>query len=379
MNERSLWLAFSCIEGMGPISINRLHKHFGGLERAWSATVRELEEVEGFGQQTAELLVAARRTLSPTELLQQHEARNPQFWTPADADYPQLLLEIPDLPPVLYYHGIVNAAENQGTQPTVAIVGTRQPSNYGNRWTQRLTTALVEHGFTIVSGLASGIDTCAHQTCVAQFGRTIAVLGTGVDVVYPYSNRRLYQEVLKTGLVVSEYPAQTPPDRVHFPRRNRIIAGLSRAVIVMEAPQRSGALITAHLANEYGRDVYVLPGSLDNAQAIGCLGLVNSGAQVILSETHLLELLGSMPPLMQTTTPSSKPVQTALPLNLEPSLQQVLQVLTDLAIEKGSERIQFDWIVQKSGLSTGAVSGALLQLEMQDLVVSLPGMAYQRC
>jgi DNA processing protein len=167
-----------------------------------------------------------------------------------------LLIEIATPPPLLYFRGEVELAENLGETPLVAIVGTRQPSEYGIRWTRQISTALAKNGFTVVSGLAEGIDTETHTAALKAGGRTIAVLGTGVDVIYPAKNQQLYKQILSAGLVLSEYPAKTPPDRTQFPRRNRIIAGLSRAVLVMEAPLKSGALITANYANEFGRDVY---------------------------------------------------------------------------------------------------------------------------
>ena len=374
VEERAFWFAWSQISGIGPILLRRLQKHFGSLSTAWDVSAAALLEVEGVGTQTADTIVVERQKLDPFVLLNQHERENLNFWTPADAAYPRLLLETPDPPALLYYRGNVDLLENQGTTPTVAIVGTRDPSDYGRRWTRRLTTTLAQSGFTVVSGLAEGIDTEVHRSCISLNGRTLAVLGTGVDVVYPWSNRHLHQQVIEHGLLLSEYPAGTQPDRTHFPRRNRIIAGLSRATIVMEAPMRSGALITAHIANDYGRDVYVLPGSLDNAKAIGCLHLLNKGAQVILSEANLLEMLGSLPQLL----PLPPAQQTQIPLNLEPELEKVLQILTDFAQENGVEALPFDLIVQQTQLQAGSVSSALLQLELMGLISQQPGMRYQR-
>jgi DNA processing protein len=306
-------------------------------------------------------------------LLEQHSAKNPYFWTPADADYPRLLLEIPSPPPVLYYRGQVHPQENQGIKPLVGIVGTREPTEYGKRWTRKISTALARHGFTVVSGMAAGIDTEAHLGCLEAGGRTIAVLGTGVDMIYPPRNRNLYEQIQPQGLLVSEYPAGTQPNRVHFPQRNRIIAGLCRAILVMEAPTKSGALITAHQANDFCRDVYVLPGRLDDEQSKGCLGLLSRGAHIILNEGHLLEMLGAIPeldpvvqlPLFTQEQPSSVP-------QLEPELSKVLQALP-------SEPTPFDVIVQQVGLEAGLVSSALLQLELMGLVSQLPGMQYRRC
>lgn len=365
--ERAYWLAWSQINGIGPVLLQRLQQHFGTLAAAWQASAGDLQRVEGFGLQITAAVVAARTQIDPEQLLLTHAQQN-TFWTPADTDYPQLLLEIPSPPPLLYYRGVVDCHENTAQKPSVGIVGTRNPSEYGKRWTRRISAALAQQGFTIVSGLADGIDTEAHYGCLEAGGRTIAVLGTGVDVVYPPRNRDLYQQVMQHGLVVSEYPVKTPPDRTHFPRRNRIIAGLSRAVLVMEAPVRSGALITADFANEFGRDVFVLPGSLDNVRSLGCLGLLNHGAGVILSVEQLLESLGSIP---QINTVQSSSIVQPLP-DLAPELQQVLSAIA-------SESLPFDLIVQQTGCAASHVSSTLLQLELMGLITQLPGMRYQRC
>ena len=373
VEERAYWLAWSQVDRVGPVLLRRLQQHFGTLADAWKASTTQLQQVEGFGYQSASAVTAARSQINPEQFLEQHSVKNPYFWTPGDADYPRLLLEIPSPPPVLYYRGQVQPQENQGITPMVGIVGTRDPSDYGKRWTRRISTALVNRGFTVVSGMAAGIDTEAHMGCLETGGRTIAVLGTGVDMVYPPRNQPLYEKILAQGLVLSEYPAGTQPNRIHFPQRNRIIAGLSRAVLVMEAPTKSGALITADYANDFCRDVYALPGSLDNYKSLGCLGLLSRGAHLILNEGHLLEMLGAIPeldsavqlPLLAQEQP--KPVP-----QLEPELAKVLQALA-------SEPTSFDAIVQQSGLAAGSVSSALLQLELMGLVSQLPGMQYRRC
>jgi len=345
----------------------RLYQHFGSLKTAWEASFTDLCEVDGLGELTVTTLQTHRAELDPIALLQTHTQKNPHFWTPADPDYPRLLLEIPDPPPLLYYRGEVDELENQGMRPAIAIVGTRSPTEYGKRWTRNLTKALVKAGFTIVSGLAQGIDTIAHHTCLEAGGRTLGVMGTGVNKIYPLSNRNLARRILTSGLVLSEYPADTGPDRTNFPRRNRIIAGLCRATLVMEAGDKSGALITARLANDYGRDVYALPGSLDYPESHGCLDLINKGAQIILSEDHLLELLGQLPQMDEPTTQLS-----LLPPDLPPNLQQVFQSLS-------LEATSLDRLVETTGLETHTVLSSLAQLEIMGLASQIPGTSrYQR-
>ena len=387
--ERIYWLAWSKISGVGSILIDRIYQHFGNLEAAWNADSEQIFAIDGVGTQLIATIIATRAKIDPHKLLTTHSIDNPGWWTRIDPDYPRLLAEIPSAPGVLYYRGKVVPAENLGNIPTVGIVGTRDPSDYGKRWARKISALLASKGFTIVSGLAQGIDSEAHSACLEAGGRTIAVVGTGLNLVYPPRNQALAADIHQHGLMVSEYPAGTTPARAHFPARNRIIAGLSRVTIVIEAPTRSGALITAHQANDYGRDVYVLPGSLDNPNSLGCLGLLSRGAQPILGLDHLLELLSSIPQLdpsqqLQlfsfqpersqivdgTQTPAMESQQITPP-DLSPDLQQVWLLIT-------TSPASFDEIVSRCQLPVANVSAILLELELLGLVTQLPGMRYQR-
>ncbi|MGB3496194.1 MAG: DNA-processing protein DprA [Elainellaceae cyanobacterium] len=415
VQKGAFWLAWSQIPGLGSILVYRIYQHFGDLEVAWDADVAALLEVDGIGLQTALAIAQTRSAFDVEQHFSDHLQQNPNLWTPADADYPRLLLELPDPPSLLYFRGQVEQDENQGIIPAIAIVGTRRPTDYGKRWARRIARTLVNAGFTVVSGLAEGVDAEAHHSVLEQGGRTIAVIGTGVNLIYPSSNRRLAKEIVERGLILSEYPAGTKPDRAHFPRRNRIIAGLSRSVLVIEAPLQSGALITARLATDYNRDVYALPGSLDNPVSEGCLRLIHDGAHMILSEDSLLEMLGAMPHFWNTEVLQDTEMQTPRqveakspaissnsnhstsdlrpkrdlqpsPLNssqrsaarplpppsLSPDLAQVLQVIS-------LNPMALDFIVEGASMPTGIVLGALAQLELMGLVTQLPGMLYQRC
>ena len=384
LNEKAYWLAWLQIKGIGAILLRRVQQHFGTLAQAWIASPSELQQIEGFGTKLIATVTQQRAKIDPQQLLIKHLEHNPHFWTPAEQEYPRLLLEIPSPPPILYYRGVVNLAENLGSKPAIAIVGTRYPTKYGRDWTRKISQTLTKEGFTIVSGMAAGIDTEAHDACLKAGGRTIAVLGTGVDTVYPYSNRQLYHDIQQQGLIISEYPAGTKPDRANFPPRNRIIAGLCRAVLIMEAPQRSGALITASYANEFCRDVYVLPGSLNNQQSLGCLNLLNRGAHVILGENELLEMLAIMPKLDFNPQPEAKDkrqgslnfereliLHQKAPLpDLEPKLAQIIQAITE-------DHSSLDAIAKKTNLDTGTLLASLSQLELMGLISQLPGMRYQ--
>ncbi|RZM83036.1 DNA-protecting protein DprA [Leptolyngbya iicbica LK] len=356
--ESILWFAWSQIPGLGPILQKRLAQHFGSLTVAWETTPDELLAVEGIGLKLAWAIAEHR----PQIALESLRPPTDHFITPADAAYPELLYEIPDPPPILYYQGDLALLAACQHRPGVGIVGTRSPSDYGKRWTRRLTKTLCRAGFLVISGLADGIDRIAHESCLEAQGETIAVLGTGVDVVYPYRNRDLYREIGTSGLLLSEYPPGTQPEKVHFPRRNRIIAGLSRATLVTEAPRKSGALITAKLANDYGRDVFALPGSLDNVRGHGCLDILSQGAQMILREDTLVQALGAIPVEPPIPTPAPAP-----PPDLSPLLSAVFQAVTP-------ESRSLDAIVQQvHDLSTGDILSALMQLELMGLISSIPG------
>ena len=386
--ERAYWLAWSKIKDVGPVLIKRLHERFGSLQLAWQAAPADLLTVDGIGLVIADHIREVRSQLKPEELLKKHETQCPNFWTPADADYPRLLWEISDPPPVLYYRGPFRP--NNSSSPTVAIVGTRHPSTYGRRWTHRLSRCLSQHQMTVVSGLANGIDTCAHQSCLDTHGQTVAVLGTGVDIVYPRSNTQIYQRILDTGLIVSEYPDGTPPDRGHFPRRNRIIAGLSHATLVTEAPKKSGALITAYLANDYGRHVYALPTSLDNHTGEGCLDLINTGATMVLGETQLIQELHNIGIANRTVTKLTTNGDTAIAKSVtQPSLANAAPpdgtptVELDLALQQLLHRVpdtptSLDHLVEATQLDTSALLSGLLQLELAGVITQLPGGQYQR-
>ncbi len=360
--ERAYWLAWSQVWGIGSVLTKRIYQAFGSMSEAWQASPSDLQEIEGIGGQTLEAIRQAQSEVEPLSLLAIHEHNNLNFWTPSDREYPQLLWEIPDPPAILYYRGHLTSWNERNT---VAIVGTRRATPYGKRWTKKLVSALAKSGFTIISGMAEGIDGEAHKACLDVSGQTVAVVGTGVDQIYPHKHKALYEQIVDSGLVLSEYPQGTPPDKKHFPARNRIIAGLSRATLVIEAPDRSGALITAYQANEYGRDVYALPNSIEVTEAKGCLKLLGKGAQAILGIDELLEALGMLPNL-------DTPVPTIAISNLPPLQQNILQ-----AIGFG-EPVGLDWIVEQVKTPSGEVLGALTHLELVGAIAPYPGMRYQR-
>jgi DNA processing protein len=359
--------------------LKRLQEYFGDLSIAWQADDQALMHIEGIGLQTLEKINQGRSQINPEKLLQEYLEKNPHFWTPADPEYPRLLLETGSPPALLHYRGVVNPTENQGMIPIIAVVGTRHPSEYGKYWTRKIVTMLTKRGFTIISGLASGIDTEAHTACLEAGGRTIAVFGTGVDIVYPRENKKLAENILQNGLILSEYQAGTKPQTGNFPQRNRIVAGLSRAVLVMEAPETSGALITANIANEFGRDVYVLPARLDDEKSHGCLKLINNGADIIpIKLDELWERLGAIPPLDPIDDTDMNSNQLSLFSNPvdQPTIIDIPLELLPVYRAIAPEPTLFDTIVNEVNLPAGEVAGALLQLELLGAVTQLPGMRY---
>ena len=373
-NERMYWLAWTQLRGIGIKSQRALLDHFGSMAIAWDASMAELGEIEGFGAKTIKSIVSQRQTFKPEQFYANYTDINPHFWTLGDDNYPTLLRESPLPPPILHHLGTPNTDDLTGKTPSVAIVGTRSPSEYGKRWTRRLTEILVEKGFTIISGMAAGIDAIAHETCLRHNGRTIAVFGTGVDVIYPHSNRKLYAAIRDRGLILSEYPAGTDPRREHFPARNRIVAAMSRATIVTEAPERSGALITARLANDYGREAIAVPGNLDDPNLRGCNRLIADGAaQLVLDEQHLLNLLGGLPGLDPQRVATTGVHTREIPADFPASLRRVLESIP-------YEPISVDQLATQVEMTGGELLASLSQLELMDWIMQLPGgVMYQRC
>jgi DNA processing protein len=374
MNDRAYWLAWSQITGIGPVLRKRLQQQFGQLAIAWDADWEALLAVDGIGEKSARSILEQRQKIHPQTLYDDYLAVNPDFLTPADPSYPRLLWEIPDPPAVLHYRGNLDLLHSVDDDRAIALVGTRDPSEYGKRWTKRISQILSQQGLTLVSGLAMGVDAIAHQTAVDLRNPTIGVLGNGVDVIYPTQNRQLYEQMERGGLILSEYPSGMQPDRRHFPMRNRIVAGLCRATIVLEAGEHSGALITARLANDMGRDVFALAGSLDNPQALGCLNLISQGAQIIVSEAQLLGAIGNMSPVEQTVLfdfDRLTPVPAPMP-ELSDTLKPIWRVIAE-----SNEPLLLDRIVEETGLPTGNVLSGLLELELLGIIEQQAGMRYQ--
>jgi DNA processing protein len=280
------YLAFARVRGIGSVRVRKLKAHFGLLQRAWSAGEFDLAAA-GLDAKSIGSLTQTRKTISPDGEMAQLASAGAMALTLEDATYPKLLREVSDAPPVLFVKGVLTEADAWA----VGIVGTRRATVYGREVADVLARELATNGITVVSGLARGIDASAHQAAITAGGRTIAVLGCGVDVTYPPEHRKLAKQITEHGALVSDYPLGTPPDAANFPPRNRIISGLSLGVVVVEADEQSGALITTQFAAEQGRDVFAVPGNIFNRTSRGPNRLIQQGAKVVLDTQSILEEL----------------------------------------------------------------------------------------
>ncbi|NLX11646.1 MAG: DNA-protecting protein DprA [Chloroflexi bacterium] len=358
MNARKYWLGFNVIKGIGPVRLRALRQHFGSLEAAWNAPEADLLTA-GLNRSVLQNMLQARHSVNLDRLVTQVEQAGAEFVTLDDSGYPPLLAELPDAPPVLYYKGTFADAD----QWAVAFVGTRRASTYGRDMTYDLVMPLVQAGITIVSGLARGIDAAAHQAALEAGGRTLAVLGCGIDQVYPPEHRQLAAAIVEQGALISEFPPGTPPDGRNFPVRNRTISGLSLGVVVVEAPQSSGALLTADLAAEQGRDVFAVPGNVTAKTSQGVNRLIQAGAKLVIDANDILDELN----LTRSTVETRTQVRRIAPADAAEAA--LLALLTD-------EPLHIDELCQQADLPITQVSSALALMELKGMVRRLEGMHY---
>jgi DNA processing protein len=350
-DETKYWVAFHQAPYIGPVRLARLRGHFGNLERAWNADPRELAAV--LDGRSVESLLRTRRTLDPDRELERIDRGGIRAISIDDSRYPRLLREIAAPPSVLYVRGELTPED----ETAVAIVGTRRATASGREIAGRLAEELAAAGVTVVSGLARGIDGAAHQAAVRAEGRTIAVLGSGPDVIYPPEHRLLAERIAERGAVLSDYPPGRKPDAMNFPARNRIISGLSLGVILVEAPAKSGALITADFAADQGRDVFVAPGNMLAATSAGSNALLRDGARAITCANDVLEDLriggARQPAAVQQVLPLDGDAGRLLALlSLDPTHIDDLAAAAGLDIARASAllmMLQLDGRVRDAG------------------------------
>jgi DNA processing protein len=356
MADKRYWIGFNLIKGIGAVRMQALIQHFGDLEVAWSAAPVELARA-GLSLKLIERIMQARAGVDLEKLLAKIETQHIKILTWEDEDYPQRLKEIEQPPPVLYLRG----AYLPDDIFAVAIVGTRRVTPYGRQITEELASFLAANGITVISGLARGVDALAHQTALKAGGRTIGVLGSGVDKIYPPEHRALAEQMLERGAIVSDYAPGTPPDASNFPPRNRIISGLSLAVVVVEAGETSGALITAEFAAEQGREIFAVPGSILAPQSKGTNKLIQNGALPLLSVNDLMQALDL------TRVGEHKAARKIIPTDeTEACLMSVL----------GNEPLHVDEIRNQTELPIEKVSAALALMELKGMVRQVGGMNY---
>jgi len=366
MDDREAMVALNLVEHVGPVRLRQLLDHFGDAPTVLRASADELRRVQGIGEETAQAIAGWEHSVDLGAELQRIRDFGCQVIIPSDEAYPPVLREIYDPPIVLYVKGTLLPRDRNA----IAIVGSRRTTHYGQETARRLAYQLAYCGVTVVSGGARGVDTAAHQGALSANGRTLAVLGTGINQVFPSENVALFERIVRQGALLTQFPFNRPPDRQSFPIRNRIVAGLTIGTVVVEADLGSGALITAGMAVENGRQVFAVPGRVDSPQSRGCHDLIKRGAKLCES---VEDILGEFEYLFP---PSNRPVSTAgsagLPaLELSPSEQEVFALL-------GREEQPLDLVIQRSGLPASTVAVALLSLEMKRLVRQLPGKLFVR-
>lgn len=350
------WIGFSKVPGIGPARLRALLDYYGDIEIAWQANPGELRAI-GLDKRSVESLVKVRDTLNLEAELKKIEQLRISVLTWDSPDYPPYLKTISDPPATLYVRGTILPEDEWA----LAVVGTRRATTYGKESARMLVRGLVENGITIISGLAYGIDTEAHQTAVNAGGRTLAVLGCGVDVAYPADNRKLAQTIVEHGALVSEYPLGTKPDAGNFPRRNRIISGLSLGVLFVEGSMKSGARITTDYALEQGREVLAVPGSILRKSGSGPNYLIQNGAKLVTSVNDILEELNLTMIAQQTEARAIIPDNKTEAVLLE---------------QLSSEPVHVDELGQTTGLPAAEVAGTLTMMELKGMVRQVGGMNY---
>lgn len=356
MDERLFWIGLNMVYGIGAARFYTLLDHFGDARTAWEAPPTMIRQA-GIPQKVVDNLLQVRASVDLNAVWDKLAQDNITLLTSLDEDYPRRLKEIDQPPPVLYVRGTIS----QQDEWAVAIVGTRKVTAYGQQVAEDVAAFLARNGVTVVSGLARGVDSVAHHAALNAGGRTIAVLGSGVDYVYPSENRALAEDLTERGALLSSYAPGTPPESSNFPPRNRIISGLSIAVVVVEAGQKSGALITASFAVEQGREVFAVPGNIFAPQSKGANRLVRKGAHPLLSPEDLLEALNL------TMITEHQSARTVLPADAtEAALFSVL----------GHEPMHVDEIGAKVDLPIDQVSAALALMELKGIVRQVGGMQY---
>jgi len=359
MDTKEYYILLSSVEGLGARWIMLLDRTFGGPERAWNASEAELKSVPRIPRKVIDGLLTKRERIDPEKELNSLREKGIETVFIDDPVYPQHLRHIYDPPKILYVRGNIDVLQLQ----MFAVVGARKASPYGLSVAQSVSRDLAEAGLCVVSGMARGIDTAAHRGALGVDKPTVAVLGCGVDVVYPRENKKVMEEIIDKGAVISEFPPGTAPMAGNFPVRNRIISGLSRGILVVEAADKSGSLITADLALEQGRDVFAVPGQVTNSVNRGAHRLIKQGAKLVEDAGDILEDFGY--------SFFAKPATGEKQADLTGDEKKIYNIISD-------DPVSSETIIVKTGFNTSQVLAILLELELRGLVSQLPGQRYIR-
>lgn len=362
-----IWLCLYLIEGLGNVGAKELLKAYGSPEAIFSASRKEMEAIEGIGPKLALNIEQKRFALDPEKEYKKIKRAGARIISCLDPEYPAALKEIYDPPMLLFAKG--RPIPPLGT--FIAVVGSRSPSPYGVKMAQKLGKELGERGVHVVSGLARGIDGAAHWGCIQGGGYTVGVVGTGVDMVYPASNKKLFERVEESGTIVSEFPMGTPPEPKNFPIRNRIISGISSGVAVVEATRKSGSLITASQALEQGREVFAVPGSALSTRSSGSHYLIKQGAKLVETAEDILEELGYLRKAEKQKGEITRTKEARIVDRLDKKARALYDLLSDYPLH-------LDELVRQTGLGAGVVSGLLMEMELLGLIKQLPGKTFVR-
>ena len=359
------WIALKSIAGVGNITFPALVDKFGSLPAIFAAPISKLSEIPGISKNIATAIASFKDWGKVKEELELLDKSKVNIITCQDELYPQKLLNIYDRPPFIYVRGNLNKDDIN-----IAIVGSRQASTYGKYTTERISRELALKGLTIVSGMARGIDSTAHRGAITAHGRTIAVLGSGLDVIYPPENKKLFSDIIENGAVISEFPLGTPPRSANFPARNRIISGMSYGVVIVEAGEKSGSLITARLALEQGREVFAVPGSIDSAGSRGTNKLIKQGAKLIENIDDILEEIMPQIEITSALKPASNSGFEKIANKHHEALNEFDRKIFDSV---SSGRIHIDDLISSTGLSSADLLSALTKMELDGIIQQHPG------
>jgi DNA processing protein len=362
--NRLALLALHFIPGIGDYTVRQLVSYSGSAEKVFKTPKGKLMKIPGIGQVTAEAIINGKPFQEAEKELKQAEKENVELIFFIDKKYPTRLKQISDAPSLLYTKGNIDLENTK----TVGIVGTRNATDYGKVCVEELVEALVPHGALIVSGLAYGIDIQAHKQAIKHKLPTIGVMGSGIDVIYPAAHRETAKKMLDTGGLITEHPFGTKPDAHNFPARNRIVAGLSDAIIIVEAAEKGGALITAEIGNSYNKDVFAYPGNIGQSYSEGCNNLIKTNKAHLITSVKDLEYIMNWDASVKET----KPKEVFSLEAYEPNEQTVLKIILE---NNGS--IMIDELSWKSNLPVTQLASILLGLEFKDVIQSLPGKVYK--